>query len=504
MAIVVPHPAPVVSTASISPAKALNPDQRQQLAREALAGQAVRQLARQHDVSRKFVAQQRAKAEQALDNAFAPAPPDDPKVLYYLPVTQAWLRQLILSLTLTCHSSYRGIIELFRDCFDWTTSVGHVHDVLQQAVARARVHNARANLAAVRIGAHDEIFQAGRPVLVGADVESTYCYLLSLEDHRDADTWAIRLLELSDRGFDPEATIADGGMALRAGQAIALPQTPCRGDVFHILQTLTPVVTYLENRAYAVLASRSQLERKQAQRRLRRGRADLKLAAQLRVARVAEAQALTLAEDVALLVRWLRDDILSIAGPCAAERQLLFDFVVEQLRARAPQCPHRLDEVCRLLTNQKADLLAFASQLDQQLAAVAQQFEIEETVVRAVLMLQSLGERDRQRWLQEATLRARLRSRFYAVNAAVAEVAEHTVRASWVIENLNSRLRNSFFLRRQLGPDYLALLQFYLNHRRFMRSEHAERVDHSPAELLSGQAHPHWLDLLGFTRFWRN
>jgi len=38
-------------------------------------------------------------------------------------------------------------------------------------------------------------------------------------------------------------------------------------------------------------------------------------------------------------------------------------------------------------------------------------------------------------------------------------------RASSLVENLNSRLRNYFFLRRQLGASYLHLLQFFLNHR---------------------------------------
>ena len=32
---------------------------------------------------------------------------------------------------------------------------------------------------------------------------------------------------------------------------------------------------------------------------------------------------------------------------------------------------------------------------------------------------------------------------------------------------------------------------------RFLRSEHPERVDKSPAELLTGQEHAHWLELLG-------
>jgi hypothetical protein len=77
------------------------------------------------------------------------------------------------------------------------------------------------------------------------------------------------------------------------------------------------------------------------------------------------------------------------------------------------------------------------------------------------------------------------------------------VLASSVIENLNSRLRGYFVLRRELGSDYLALLQFFLNHRRFLRSERAERAESCPAELLTGQEHAHWLELLGFTRFVR-
>jgi len=48
------------------------------------------------------------------------------------------------------------------------------------------------------------------------------------------------------------------------------------------------------------------------------------------------------------------------------------------------------------------------------------------------------------------------------------------------------------------------LLQFFLNHRRFLRSERPERVGKSPAELLTGKAHPHWLEMLGYSRFSRN
>ena len=54
------------------------------------------------------------------------------------------------------------------------------------------------------------------PVL-GVHLRPTFCFLLSPEEHRDTDTWGIRLLELVDRGFAPQATIADFAAGLRAG-----------------------------------------------------------------------------------------------------------------------------------------------------------------------------------------------------------------------------------------------------------------------------------------------
>ncbi len=125
-------------------------------------------------------------------------------------------------------------------------------------------------------------------------------------------------------------------------------------------------------------------------------------------------------------------------------------------------------------------------------------------VLREVLAVQGLEERRGQRWRQEAALRGQLRGRYHRVRTAVAAVAGRGVRASSVAENLNSRLRGYFQLWRQVGAGSLALLQFYLNHRPFPRSEHAERVGQSPAELSTGQKHGHWLELLGYQRFSRN
>jgi hypothetical protein len=85
----------------------------------------------------------------------------------------------------------------------------------------------------------------------------------------------------------------------------------------------------------------------------------------------------------------------------------------------------------------------------------------------------------------------------HALFAAVSQAMADTPRSSALVENLNSRLRTYFTLRRHLGGADLELLRFFLNHRRFLRSRHAERHGKSPRELLTGHAHPHWLTLLG-------
>ena len=484
-------------------AKALDPRQRQELAVSALSGQqSVSKLAEQHQVSRKFVYAQSAKASEALDEAFCQTVPDN-KVLFYLPVTKAWLRQLVLALILICHSSLRGVVELLRDLLQTNISVGGVHNIVSEAIDKARQHNEQQDLSAVRIGAHDEIFQHRQPVLAGVDVDSTYCYLLSLDEQRDGDTWAIHLFDLQQRGFMPEAIIADAGQGIRKGQKLALPDVPYRGDVFHGLKMVTELVVYLENHAYNTISVCDKLERKQARHEHRQGRCDLKLSQQIRRARSDEQQAICLADEVALLSQWLQRDIFAVAGPSFSERCELYDYIVEELRAREKLCPFRIGKLATALTNQRDDLLAFAAQLDHDLQTVADEFEVSLRVVRQVLQMQVLDPNRSRRWKEQSRLQQQLGSRFYHLGEAVAQVARQTVRASSVIENFNSRLRSYFFLRRHLGPGYLQILQFFLNHRRFLRSEHPQRVNKSPAELLTGSEHPHWLEMLGYQLFSR-
>ena len=508
------HPIPTVRSLqqaipNACPAKTLPPSQRITIGLQALAGTAsLTGLAEHFGVSRKFVSRQAATAQAALDDAFTPAGTADDQVLFYLPVTKNLVRQIVLGLILICHSSYRGAIEFCCAILNLELSLGTVHNTVAAAIDKARSYNLGQDLANVSVAGLDEIYQNRQPVLVGADMASTYCFLLSREAHADTDTWGIRLLEAQQRGLAPQATIADFGPGIRAGQKLALPGVPCRGDVFHALAEITPVVTFLEKRAYGSIAAHHQWQQKKAnvQKHARRDRVRQvqTLGRRVVLAAQAETQAMALADAVALLARWLRYDVFALSGLPYADRAELFDFIVAELQARIPLYPAQLQPVCTLLKNHRTELLAFAVQLDQDVAQLAATFAVPVAVVRDVLDVQTLNERQPQRWHQEAVLRQQLRQRFYHLHKAVRDVVARTVRASSIIENINSRLRSYFSLRRAIGADYLVLLQFFFNHRRFPRSARPERVGKSPAELLTGQSHPHWLEMLGYTRFSQN
>ena len=316
--------------------------------------------------------------------------------------------------------------------------------------------------------------------------QSTYCYLLAAEQHRDADTWGVHLLDAAERGLRPDYTIADAGRGLRAGQEAAWGDTPCHGDVFHIQRQCEGLANTLSRLAQGrhVAAQdaagrdrprRPAGSRRRACRPAGAGPADARLGRH------------RLARDVRTLVQWLRHDVLALAGPDLATRRELFDFIVAELMAREPEDPRRIRPVRVALQNQRDDLLAFAGVLDAELAAIARAHAIPEPLVREACVLHRLPTTSPAYWQRWNGLRARMGGKFHVLFDAVRRAMADTPRSSSLVENLNSRLRTYFTLRRHLGGSYLDLLRFFLNHRRFLRSRHAERQGKSPRELMTGR-----------------
>lgn len=82
--------------------------------------------------------------------------------------------------------------------------------------------------------------------------------------------------------------------------------------------TITPVVTYLENRAYDTMAAQHKREQKKTKVHKQARRAQIRqvqaLSRKASVAAQEEAQAVALADDVALLARWLHSAVCAVSG----------------------------------------------------------------------------------------------------------------------------------------------------------------------------------------------
>jgi hypothetical protein len=480
------------------------------LERQILAIQAISKssnithLANIHNTSRKFIYAQKLKAEVALEKAFEEKAEED-KPLFYLPITKAWIHQLVIALILICHSSYSGIIELFRDLFHFSISKGNIHNIIYSILKKAQLINQKKDLSAIKVGAHDEIFQNNNPVLVGCDALSTYCYLLSQEEKRDANTWGVHLLDLKEnQNLQPEHTIADGGLGLRKGQAEAWPDIACHGDVFHALMPFNALTHYLDNRAIGALTISEKLKRKcENPRRLNMEETKKRQTLELKatIAEKESLKAIKLADEIQILYDWLEKDILSLIGYQKEDRKDLFNFVIDELKIREYLCSYRIKPLRVFLENNKGNLLKFVDQIDRGLEEIANDFKVSLSRVCELYQLQKLNFSNSIRWEKESFSKAYFKEKFYAIETQIKTLLKKTVRASSVVENINSRLRNYFFLRRTIGKDYLDILQFFLNHRRFMRSENEDRKGKSPAEIMENKTHEHWLEMLGFKLF---
>ena len=424
----------------VGAAAKLPENDRKDLAVQALARSAtVSDLSARHGVSRKFVYQQANKARRALDGAFISTCADD-EVLFEIKVTRRWLHQVIVALALMCRGSYLGIIEFMRDMLGTSISMGTVHTVLRSAAAQAGVINRGQDLSRIRTGLHDELFHGGMPVLAGVCAESTYCYLLAAEPHRDADTWGVHLLDAAQRGLKPDYTIADAGQGLRAGQKAAWGGTPCHGDVFHIIRQCESLANTLSRLAKGATSRRKKRE-------ARIGPAgqpgpDDALVRELVLARQTETQAQWLNRDIRTLTRWLSRDVLALAGPDLATRQELFDFIANELERLEPEDARRIRPVRVALRNQRDDLLAFAGVLDKKLAGIARTLEISPSLVREACVLHRQPTTSTAYWQGWNRLRTAMGGKFHAVFDAVSQAMARTPRSSSLVENLNSRLRN--------------------------------------------------------------
>jgi hypothetical protein len=481
-------------------AKSMSTNEKKLLALSAIGQQTtISDIANKNNISRQFIYAQKNKALAAINEVFSED--NGEEVLFNLPVTKDWLRQFVVSLVFDCHSCFRGVIKSMENLLDYPMPIGSVFNIIQSLIPEAKTINIQQDLSAVKLCAQDELFHHNKPVLTGIDIPSLYCYLLAQAEQRDGETWAIHLLDLEIQHFNPARVIADDGDGLRFGHHLVFPNTPCDADNFHITKTLMELRRFFRNRLRSAISYRLSIECKMEKAKL--SCRSQKYARTLGLARQNEKEAHYLSESIDTLVSWMEHDIFNMAGTNPTVRRELFDFVVAEFEKLEKIHPHRIRVVRVTLSNQRDLLLAFTDVLNEKFKIIAAQCKLPLETIWKMCELQRCKHGSDHYAIRSLPLQFQLSETYDDVEDAVIAAMSTTERTSSMVENLNSRLRPYFFLRREIGNGYLDLLQFYLNHTPFLRSANPNRAKKSPAELLTNTPHDNWLELLGFKRFKR-
>jgi len=479
-------------------ARQMNASQRKAIALQAINNN-LTQVASVNQVSRNFVYGQKDKALLGIEQAFAPAPTD---VLYQLPITIEWLKSFVLGLALHCRASIRATQQMLEDFLDYSMSIGTISNLINEKAVVANAHNKSQDLSQLTLGAHDEMFAFGSPILSGIDTPSFYCYLLAQEKRRDAETWAIHLYDLQKQGFNPQRVIADDADGLRSAHAMVLSNIPCDYDHFHISKDMMDLRRFLNNKLRtaeteyyeaAVMATDAALDKTKVKYKKQLS----KLEKQFNLLN-------HISPTINTLISWMEHDVFNMPGSPIKLRRELFNFLLREFEALAKTHPHRIHGLCTKLRNQRDGLLAFVDVLDCKFHDIAKKHKCTLDVVWRICQLQRCtyyGDTYHQRSLP--ILDEIGEELFELVEDDVLAALNSTEKTSSSVENLNGRTKSYLHNRKECSQSFLNLLRFYFNHTPFRRSYRESRVGKSPTEILTGNKHAHWLEMLGYARFKR-
>ena len=199
----------------------------------------------------------------------------------------------------------------------------------------------------------------------------------------------------------------------------------------------------------------------------------------------------------------MHHDVLMKAGADYDTRSSLYDFIVDELKVLEKSHPHRLSSLRVTLENKKSDLLKFVKEIEVHLNGLSKTsgFSIDSLWLMCELVRCDI-ESDKYA-IKSIPLIDLFGDRFDDIESQILSILNHVHQASSCCENINGRVGAVLRLRQNVTQDFLNALRFYLNHKIFHRSSVPERKGKTPAELLTGQPHPHWLEMLGYTLFKR-
>jgi transposase-like protein len=484
--------------------KQISQKQKQDIALQSLQKkQTISGLSKTHGCSRTTIYQQQNTALVAINKAFEEE--DDDSILFNIPVSKSYIKQVVTSLCLICKASVRDILLFFKYVFDYSISIGFIQAILTEESKKANIINESYDLSTIKLSAADEIFHRNNPFLTVVDIPSRFCAMLIKEMKRDAVAWWCHLTGLHERGYNPTTTIIDYAKGLIKGHAEALPNTEMRHDHFHMLRDMNECVRFLKNKAKS--SETFVLNLYQRVNKARRVEEKQKRADELTIALNAHDLIETASTNIALLVQWMQHDVLHLSGHNPSTREELYDFIVAEMACIGSECTDRIavriNEIVISLRTRRNELLAVSHTLNAEFEKLSIKYNVKIEYVWQICYLTRYSINSLNYELKSSNLECIIGNHYDSLENDILDILAQTPRCSSMVENYNSRLRPYLDGRKEVTPERLGLIQFYLNHKPFLRSHHTHLKNKTPAEALTGKEHPSFLELLGYSTFKR-
>jgi len=461
----------------------------------------VTQLASAYGVSRTFLYHLRETSRGAMELALACGQPGRPRLSSAIEVDKNRLDRGIVTLAAVGGCSIEQTQRVMNELLDVSCSVGYISGVIQAA----EEHATRANAAFIpchRVTlAADEIFDGSQPHLVMVEPSSLLIMELSRQEKRDPITWGVTFLDCAKRGVKIEKVVSDGAQGLKKGITESELGIEHQLDLFHTLWETLRVESWLEREAYKAI--RREIERYKVIDSAKRERVFRKRYEEWEKAVMTMENQIEMYEMYSWLVKELREGLEFVDAESGFLRSVYeMEAVVKVVAELMREIPHpKVQAVALRLERQKVELIKYLEPLQEELAQLEAQVGNSE-LVRLCLKEWRL-ERDathKGKGERLETCRERLQAWEKAVVKRVRETVRwllgKVVRASSLVETVNSWLRPFLWRRKGNGRGIYNLLRLCWNTHRF---ERGKRQGFTPLQLAGILVNTDdWLELIGF------
>lgn len=445
-------------------------------------------VASQVNVSKSHYYASRVKAERLLKALFGIGGNPHKLIL----VTDTFIERCVMCLSLYCRAPIEGIVQFFDLVVGHHVSKGTIGNIRKRAAEKAAAFDERIQLNTIKEIATDEIFQQGKPVLTGIDLDTNYVIFIDAEEDRSVETWRKCFDKQKSRGLVPDVNVSDGASGLKKGVKEAFPGIMQQADVFHMLRNLGREVHGIEKHALSELKAYYDAQYKIFVQK--RGNPDKKVVDLYWKLKGEIDGVLHRADEVLILFDWLQESV-GFTGDCYERSKRICEWILDEMSQRFPE-RQKYQQAIRSFRAHLGELLSFLLRLEQKMKEKAKDFpHIDVPDFR--LLYQQRRTTSTLAWeCMEIRLWRRFGNRLPEAKETLEKMLLSTHRASSMIENLNGRLRCFMDLKREIPEQFLVLIKLFFNTKKQMRSRHSEWKCTSALDRLTGKQTLEFLDIV--------